>query len=185
MRQLLVASCLAALAGAAAGCNGNPLGDAQIPNTVDTVMLGALVGTPITLPSAYSVSTASAIRTDQTTAFDFAYDVLPDGRHVFLPLALLGLTSSTAAPGLQLSDKSFADLTDPPTNGYTTIDTVTIEPGQVYVVRGRVVCTALGVPQYGKIHILSFDDADRTVTFEALANTNCGFRSLVPGVPGD
>jgi hypothetical protein len=185
MRQLFIASCLAALAGAGAGCSGNGLGNAQIENTVDTVVLGSLVGTPISVPSAYAVATASPIRTDQTTGFDFAYDQLPDGRHVFLPLALLGVSSSTAAPGLQLSDKSFADLTDPPSDGYTTIDTILVSVGQVYAVRGRVVCTTLGVPQYAKIHILSFDDADRTVTFEALANTNCGFRSLVPGIPGD
>jgi hypothetical protein len=41
------------------------------------------------------------------------------------------------------------------------------------------------VPNYGKLHVLSVDDADRTVTFEVLANRNCGFRSLRAGIPTD
>jgi hypothetical protein len=57
--------------------------------------------------------------------------------------------------------------------------------GQRWIVRSRVVCTSIGVPLYGKIEILAFDDTDRRITFRALANTNCGFRSLRPGLPED
>jgi hypothetical protein len=43
------------------------------------------------------------------------------------------------------------------------------------------VCTSLGVPLYGKLQILSFQDS--TVTFQVLADRNCGFKDLDPGLP--
>jgi hypothetical protein len=97
----------------------------------------------------------------------------------------LGLTSTTAQPGFIATNDAFDQITQAPLNGYLTIDTIDVAANQRFIVRGRVVCTALGVPQYGKLRIISFDDADRTVTFEVLANRNCGFRSLVAGIPSD
>ncbi len=185
MRPFLVALCLAVPAAFTGACSGNPLGSAALTNVVDTVVLGALVGTPITEPSAFSIADNRGVRTDQTSGFDFAFNVLPDGRHVFLPLATLGLTSTSAQPGFIATSDAFDQITQAPLNGYQTIDTIVVHPDDRYIVRGRVVCTALGVPQYGKLRVLSLSDADRTVTFEVLANRNCGFRSLVPGVPND
>jgi hypothetical protein len=49
------------------------------------------------------------------------------------------------------------------------------------MVRSRVVCTALGVPLYAKIQILKFQDS--TLTFEVLADKNCGYKDLAPGLP--
>jgi len=169
----------------AVGCGNNGLGNAGVENTVDTVLIGALVGTPISVPSAYGISpgVAGPVRTDQTSAFDFAYNVLADGRRVFLPRAALGLPSGSAEPGLQLTEDDFDDIDEAPLNGYLTLETNEVAIGQRYIVRSRVACTSIGVPLYGKIEILAFDDVDRRVTFRALANTNCGFRSLRPGLP--
>ena len=55
-----------------------------------------------------------------------------------------------------------------------------IEVGERLLVRSRVICQ-IGVPLYGKIEILGFQDS--TVTFKVLANQNCGFKDLVPGLP--
>jgi hypothetical protein len=180
-------SALFALLALAAGCNGNGLGNAAVLNRVDTVLVGALVGTPISVPSAYGINpgVAGPVRTDQTSAFEFAYNILPDGRRVFLPRAALGLSGNTAEPGLLPSDDDFDDIDEAPLNGYLTLDTIEVAVGQRYIVRSRVVCTSIGVPLYGKIELLEFDDADRRLTFRALANTNCGFRSLSPGLPED
>jgi hypothetical protein len=169
------------------GCGNNGLGSAGIENTVDTLLIGALVGTPITVPSGYGINPGSAgpIRTDRTSAFDFAYNILPDGRRVLLPRAALGLISNTAEPGLLPTDDEFEEIDQAPLNGYFTLDTIVVEVGQRYIVRSRVACTSIGVPLYGKIEILEFDDVERRVTFRALANTNCGFRSLLPGLPED
>ena len=58
---------------------------------------------------------------------------------------------------------------------------VPIQEGERYVVRSRVVCTSIGVPYYAKLQIIRFQDS--TVTFEVLANKNCGFKDLLPGLP--
>ena len=54
--------------------------------------------------------------------------------------------------------------------------------GERYVVRSRVVCTILGVPLYGKLEILGFQDS--TVTFRVLVDRNCGFKDLAARPPG-
>ncbi len=171
----------------ALGCGDSGLGNPAVENTVDTVLIGALVGTPISVPSAYGINPgfAGPVRTDLTSAFDFAYNILSDGRRVLLPRAALGLTSASAEPGLQASDDAFDQIDEAPLNGYLTLDTIALAIGQRYVVRSRVACTSIGVPLYAKIEILAFDDVDRRLTFRALANTNCGFRSLRPGLPED
>src|SRR5207253_5197653 len=58
---------LALLACVAAVACGNPLGlpAAFISNVVDTVSLYALSGTPVSLPSGYSIISRHTVRTDQ------------------------------------------------------------------------------------------------------------------------
>jgi len=78
---------------------------------------------------------------------------------------------------------SFDQITEAPLNGYNTLDTITTAINQVFVARSSLVCTSVGVPVYAKLRILSFNDVDREITFEVLANRNCGFRELTPGIP--
>lgn len=176
-------SCLVAVVIAAAACSSNQLDPAQIDNIVDTLSLAALTGTSITSASAYSIPDARVIRTDQTSAFDFAYDLQDGGRHVLLPLEALGLAGSASSnPGLIRSSETFAGLTTPPTNGYLTKDTMVVAVGDVVVARSRVACY-LGVPEYAKLQILAFDDTKRTMQMQVLANVNCGYRNLGIGIP--
>jgi hypothetical protein len=174
--------------GVAIACNNpNALGDPTEVNTVDTVTLGALEGTPISTPSGFNIATG-ALRIDTSVNFEFAYNVrrLSDGTYqrVFLPRASLGLPSTTTAdPGLQAREQTFDEISRAPSNGYTADSAVPIEVGQRYVVRSRVICGNLGVPLYGKLEILSFQDS--TVTFKVLADLNCGFRDLLPGLPNN
>jgi hypothetical protein len=179
-------SVLVPLALAAACSDSNSLGDATEVNTVDTVTLGALEGTSISTPSGYRISTGP-VRTDQTVEFEFAYNVrrLDDGSYqrVLLPLAALGLTGTNQVePGLQRREESFDDITHAPSNGYVSDSAVPIQLGERYVVRSRVVCS-IGVPLYGKLQILSFQDS--LVTFQVLTDQNCGFKGLLPGLPED
>ena len=185
MHRIRGLALLLPLALAAACSEANSLGDPTETNVVDTVTLGALEGTPISTPSGFNI-TVGALRTDQSVDFEFAYNVrhLADGAYqrVLLPRAALGLSSTNSAdPGLQRRDESFDGITRARSNGYVTDSAVPIELGQRYLVRSRVVCTSLGVPLYGKIEILGFQDS--TVTFKVLANKNCGFKDLLPGLP--
>ena len=179
MRLIRDFTVLLSLALAAACGDSNGLADPTIDNVVDTITLGALEGTPIQTPSAYSILNG-AVRTDQTTAFEFAYNVDSTGRHVFLPQEVLGLSGSGVKPGLQASDAAFDAITVAPSNGYIVDSAVAIEVGQRWLVRSRVFCT-LGVPEYAKLEILSF--ADSMVTFKVLADNNCGYKGLEPGLP--
>ena len=186
MRTIRGLSVLVPLALAAACSDSNSLGDATEVNAVDTVTLGALEGTPISTPSGYRISTG-AVRTDQTVEFEFAYNIrrLDDSTYqrVLLPLAALGLTATNQVePGLQRREESFDDITHAPSNGYVSDSAVPIQEGERYVVRSRVVCS-IGVPLYGKLQILRFEDS--TVTFQVLTDQNCGFKGLLPGLPDD
>ncbi len=175
---------LALLLTAAACSDSNGLPDATVPNTERTETLYALVGTPLTTPSAYSVESNRRVRTDTTTNFDFAYNIEPDGRHVFVPRAVLGIDpEANVNPGFQIRTESFEGITEAPSNGYITDRVVPIAPGERYVVRGRVTCLNIGVPKYAKLEVVSFEAATRTVTFRVLTDDNCGFKGLEPGLP--
>ena len=163
---------LAALFAVVACSDPNNLPDAQIANVVDTVTISALTGTPIRLPSAFSVADRAAIRTDLSAQFDFAFDILPGtGTPVFLPRSALGFPlEGSLQPGLQAREEPFAD-------------TIPIAAGERYMARSRVVCTGLGIPRYGKLEVLAIDATARTVTFQVLVGQNCGYNSLAPGIP--
>jgi hypothetical protein len=184
MRTIRGLSVLVPLALAAACSDNNGVGAATEVNVVDTMTLGALEGTPISTPSGYRISTGP-VRTDQTVDFEFAYDVrrLDDGSYqrVLLPRGALGLSSTDQVnPGLQRREETFDAITRAQSNGYVSDSAVPIQLGERYLVRSRVVCS-IGVPLYGKLEILSFQDS--TVTFQVLANQNCGFKDLLPGLP--
>ncbi len=181
---------LPALVVMAAACNdNNGLPDAFVPNVVDTFSLGALVGTGVTVPSAFSVGPANGgfrggpVRSDQTSGFDFAFNIDETGRPVFLPLSVLGLGTGTSSdPGLRPTTATFANVLIAPTSDYVTQDTVPFAVGDRFALRSRISCS-LGVPQYGKLEVLAVDQTTRTVTFQALTNNNCGYKALTPGLP--
>jgi len=169
---------------AIAGCDANQLAPAQQENVVDTMVMGSLRSAALRFPSAFDVTIGQPVRTDQTSSFDFIYTTDSLGRHLFLPLhALTGLGNTTGSnPGFVRQTVAFNAITDAPTDTYLTTDTLVIAAGDVLAVRSRVACY-LGVPQYGKIHIIDFDDVLHTVRFESLSDLNCGYRNLQPGIP--
>lgn len=175
-----------AVVAALAGC-GDPLSlsPAVFTNREDTVRVWAATETPIHLPSAYSVAGRSRIRLDQVSTFDFLYDVSPDGRRVFIPLAALVATEGTAGtPGIQATSTPFESIALAEQLGYIIKDSVDATLNQVYYVRSTLDGTCpLGIPYYAKMQVLSFDSAERSVTFRILTDVNCGYRGLQPGLP--
>ena len=173
-----------AVLAAGAACSDQQLAPAQAENHVDTVTMGSLAGAALHYPSAFDITIGQPVRTDQTSAFDFVYTRDAAGRHLFLPLhAIAGLGNATGSnPGFIRSTQAFGDIADAPSDTYQTTDTMVVAVGDVFAVRSRVACY-LGVPQYGKLHVLAFDDALQTVKFEVLSDTNCGYKNLQPGIP--
>ena len=177
---------LAVLVGilASAGCSATQLAPATSDNVVDTVTMGSLRSAALRFPSAFDITIGQPIRTDQSSSFDFIFTTDSLGRHLLLPLhAIHGLGNATGSnPGFIRSTVSFTQLIAAPTDNYLTTDTLVIAAGDVMAIRSRVACY-LGVPQYGKLHILDFDDVLHTVRLEILSDTNCGYKNLEPGIP--
>jgi hypothetical protein len=171
---------LVALALATAACADDQLPDAFFDNSVETFTIGSLHGTPVSMPSAYSIPENRVIRTDQSSAFDFAY-VREGGRNLLVPLDAIGLGSRTGNPGIQHTNQGFEQLVNPPSDGYVTSDSVEVQVGDVLVARSRL--CYLGVPQYAKLQVTSIDPDGGTLTFDVVANINCGYRSLALGIP--
>jgi len=168
------------------GC-GNPLSLAApiYENRVDTVRVWAASQTPIFRPSGYSITFRQVQRLDQVATFDFLYDVDAAGQRVFLPFEAVAHTGRLAGnPGLQATPTPFEAITEAQQLGYLTTDTIPVAVGQVFYARSVIDPNCgLGIPYYAKVKVLAFDDTDRSVQFEVLANINCGYRSLVIGLP--
>jgi len=182
MRSAVLAP--AALVLAAACGDANLLPDPFLNNVVDTVEVFAVSGTPVFRPSGYAMTSRSAVRLDVSTTADFAYDITSDGRHVFLPGRMIGQPGQSFDPGLQATTLAFDEIKVAVVNGYLTEDSVEVDVGRVFYLRSRVPTGCFfGVPAYGKLEVLSFDAANRSVTFQVLANLNCGYKGLEPGIP--
>lgn len=175
-----------ALVASATGC-GDPLSlsPAIFPNREDTVTIWAASLTPVYRPSAYVLSSRAGVRLDQVAGFDFLYDINTAGRHVFIPLAaLIATVGSSGTPGLQPTNTAYDAILLAEQLGYVSKDSVTAAVDQVYYVRATLDRSCpLGIPYYAKLQVLSFDVAERSVTFRILTNLNCGYRGLQPGLP--
>ena len=151
-------------------------------NTVDTVSLYALRGTLVTQPSAYTLDAAQAVRTDQTTALDFAFDFDSLGAPALFPTGAINLG---ALSGLQPSTLAFDAIKLAPTGGYVFDKPIALDIGTVVLVRSRPILCAFGttVSLYAKLRVLRVDSTARRVDFEILVDQNCGYRGLEPGLP--
>jgi hypothetical protein len=180
--RLALAGGVAALSLIAACEDPYALADATNPNRVDTLSLWALSGTAVHLPSAYVLATKRAVRTDQTAAFDFAFDLGPGDEARLLPSDALRLTGRS---GLLLTTAPFASIKSAPDGGYVDSSAVVVTVGSVLFARSRpaFTCVVATLPYYAKLHILALDVTDRRVDFEILTDSNCGYRGLEPGIP--
>jgi hypothetical protein len=177
---------LAALGLATAAACGptNTIPAASINNIIDTVTLGAIIGTPLTVPSGYSVALARTIRTDIESNFDFVFNVDTLDLPVFLTTQVLRMTSvSPLRPGFIESTVSFDSMYSAPLNGYITNRPFLATVGKTYYMRSSLVCTSLSAPLYGKLEVIDYDPVNREVTFKALVDSNCGYHSLRVGRP--
>ena len=184
MRALTSLSIGAALAaGVLSGACGNTLGPpiASDANIIDTVTLYAASGTPVGTPSAYDIQLNQRVRTDTTPLFDFLFDMTGSTALLYPPGALPGLSRSAA---LQYA-ASFAGTTTAPTSGWNDSTALPISNGTVVLVRSRAILCSYGatVFEYAKLQLLDIDTLARTIQFQILTNTNCGYRDLNTGIP--
>jgi hypothetical protein len=167
-----------------AACGVTGLQPGIYANTVDTVTLYALDGTALDLPSAYRVSFPAAIvRTDQSSDFDFAFNITAAGQAVLLPTGALHLGNGS---GIQVENASFDAVTTVPGGPYVDSLPVSIDSGTVAVVHSRATScpvTASLAYVYAKLQVLTIDTIARSLKMQILPNQNCGYHSLTPGAP--
>lgn len=178
----------AAVATAAAPACGDPfaLPAPSFQNVVDTVSLYALHGTDIRLPSGFRLEDAQAVRTDQVSTFDFAFDIDTAGNPVLLTSGPLDLPGQS---GAQVTSLAFDSIALAPTGGYELDSAIVLDSGMVVFVQSRQITCSFGLPSffYGKLEVLAIDTASgpngRRLDLQILANRNCGYRGLAPGLP--
>ncbi|HXV90553.1 MAG TPA: hypothetical protein VD707_04240 [Gemmatimonadales bacterium] len=175
--------CCAVVVAALAACGDDfTLPPANASNRVDTVAVYALTGTAVGAPSGYQLEFRRVVRTDQTSLFDFAFDITTAGDPVFLPTGALGLGEGS---GLQVSPEPFDSITLAPTSGYVYDTTAAAGAGAELLVQSRVTTCSYGgsASYYAKLRVLTVDMVARRADFEILVNINCGYRGLEPGLP--
>jgi hypothetical protein len=150
-------------------------------NTVDTIALYALDGTPVSRPSGYIIATKAVVRTDQRGDFDFAFNLTPAGAAVLAPTGALGLGIGS---GILPQSVPFDAVTIAPTTRYVDSLPVTVDSGTVAVVHSRAFPCQIGSAfYYGKLEVLAIDTAARRIDLRILVDLNCGYRGLEPGLP--
>lgn len=163
-------------------CGETLLPKASFPNGVDTVSIYALSGTPVSTPSAYSMEFRQPVRTDQSSGFDFAFDIDTAGRAVLLPTGALKLGRQS---GIQKTTIPFDSIKIAPTSNYQRDSAVFVDSNTVAFIHSRPLTCSFGLQTvfYGKLHVLAVDNTGRRIVLEILTDVNCGYRGLEIGLP--
>lgn len=181
MSRLHYVLAIAVFAAIGAACGSDfTLPPAQVANQVDTITLYAVDGSPLSLPGGFNLLTGEILRTDRTVDFDFVVNVIDDSALLF-PTGALNFSEESAWLRVETP---FDDVLVAPDIAYVTDEAATLQVGDVFVLRSRVIqCFGAFLPVYGKFEVIDAPIAERFVTFKLLLNRNCGYRGLAPGVP--
>lgn len=173
------------------GCGDSTAFRAQFANAENELTAYAMNGTPPSLPSAVHVRAGQVVRIDPTFAFDLAFDMDGfGGVTVFSARRVAGELSSVSRVGFRIDSVSpFELITKAPTSGFAYDTALALVVGQTLLIdvidQSCAGQSFLGFNIRAKLMMDSIDAARRAVFFRILSNPNCGFRSLVVGIPKD
>jgi hypothetical protein len=171
----------------AAACGDPTRPRADIPVVADTVELFALNGSLLSAPVAFTILGGATVTLNSGFGFDVAVDLDSQGRILLYPARLVANNlAATSLVGIRRVDESYDDLLLAPRGGFRGDSVTVLQVGQVAVVEvtSEVCQFALaGIHLYGKFVVDSITPAARKLYGRLTTNPNCGFRSLVPGVP--
>jgi hypothetical protein len=163
---------------------------ANLLNSVDTLHVFALTGTPPSYPSGISIVAGQAVRVDGFAGFDVALDINSAGLPVVYPVKLVVASPGTARPvGLQKVTSSFDAVLEAPSTGYKGDAEVVLTPGETVVVQsphngsGDICQFAISPYIYAKITVDSVKLDSRILYLRMGVDPNCGFRSFADGLP--
>ena len=165
---------------------------AQLPVTQQVITLSAITNTPVGTPSAYNMLSLAEIRPEQTTNFDFIFDLGPDSSYglgttgdtiaVLIPRGGIGLV---ADGGLQVTFTPFDSIILAPLNGYENQLPTRVRAGDAVLAASRLQTCDFNIisPRYAKMEITSIDVPTRVAVIRVVIDPNCGYRQLSQGIP--
>ena len=192
MKYRLTAFVAAVAAIAVATSCGDPTAiKAQFDNVEDTLELFALNGVPPSLPSAIRTRSGPGqfeVRVGSDFGFDVAWDIGPSGEAIaYTPRMVASQLVGTRRVGLLLAEGPFEAVLKAPTGGYKYDSLLVLPMGKVLLVDvfdpSCPVGSLLGPNIRSKIQLDSVVPLRKSLYMRILANRNCGFRDLVPGLP--
>jgi hypothetical protein len=159
-------------------------------NSVDTLSVFALSGTPPSYPSGLNALARQPVRVDGNANFDVAFDIDGSGNAVVYPVKLVvSLPGGSRVVGMQTLATVFDSVTSAPKSGYQTDTAVVLAPGNTLVLQsqhnfsGDLCQFAINGNIFAKVAVDSVDLASRTLFLRLGLDPNCGFRSFVEGLP--
>lgn len=185
LRRGLLLGAVAALAGAAA-CDDPFKLRAQSPNLDNTFEFWALTGSPAAFPSALLVPQATAVRLDAGGSFDLAFDIDADGRVRVYPVgSVVAPIAGTRAVEFLRGTGPYNTIVEAPRTGWLTDSVLIVNEGASFLVKVTTQFCQYELQQvvYAKFFVDSVIPAERRMKISARINPNCGFRSLLSGIP--
>jgi hypothetical protein len=185
-----IAVIAAGLSAALISACGDPTGlTASLLNTVDTLSVFALSGTPPDFPSGIAFLSRQSVHVDGFALFDVAFDINADGNVVIYPVKLVVASPSARPVGMQKLAQVFDSVAEAPKTGYQSDSAFVALPGETIVVQsahngGADLCQfAINPNIYAKLAVDSVALSSRTIYLRMGLDPNCGFRSFEEGVP--
>lgn len=159
---------------------------ASSPNVDTTFELWALSGTPAAFPTALLVPQATAVRLDAGGSFDIAFDIDADGRVKVYPIgSIVSPIAGSRAVEFQRGVGPYNTIVEAPRTGWVADSVLTLNEGQTFLAKVTTQFCQYDIQQviYAKFIVDSVIPAERRMKISARINPNCGFRSLLSGVP--
>jgi hypothetical protein len=162
---------------------------ASLLNSVDTLSVFALSGTPPNYPSGVAFLSRQPVHVDGFANFDVAFDINADGNAVIYPVSLVVASGSSRPVAMQKITASFETVTEAPKTGYQSDSALVMVAGETVVVqsahnRSADLCQFAFNPNiYAKLAVDSVKLDSRIVYLRMGLDPNCGFRSFADSLP--
>ena len=184
--RFLVPSALFLLAGLVGACDDPFKLKAQDENVSQPFIVHALSGSQLSFATALYFPARSVARVDGSFSFDVAFDLNPQGDVVLLPVNVVGQSpTGNRRVGILKAGAVYEAVLEAPKSGYTVDSVTVVKRGETVVVQAQETACSLSLTPYFYVKMVvdSLDIPLRTLFGRVMINSNCGFRSLAPGLP--
>ncbi len=170
----------------AAACDDPFAPQATTSVRTDSFIVYSVSQTPVNVPAAFNVIFFTPLRLEPTYGFDLVFDIDENGKVVLIPVTLVGgAVTAGRRVGLQKVTGDYAAVSRAPNSGYKYDSTLVLGIDEAALVELSTDVCQFQTSQlvYAKMQIKAIDPVARTIVFRMTYDPNCGFRSLLPGVP--